>query len=112
MKIEIEIPDKYAERNIYVFAGIEVVAKKEIGKYWEVKVESCSMCGKCCMDLPPNHPLGLTDDGHCVHLTKEKEGVYICGMRLHRPLGCCITDPTWREDCSIKHEVIYGDSIR
>jgi hypothetical protein len=112
MKIEVEIPDEYAVRHIYIMAGIEPVAKKEVGKEWAVKTDSCSMCGKCCMDLPPHHPMGLTEEGHCVHLEKENDTTYICGMRIHRPLGCCLADPTWRDDCSVRYEVIHGNSIR
>jgi hypothetical protein len=52
LKIEIEIPDEYEERDIFIFAGIDIVARrfKRIEK-WEIKTIQCSRCGKCCKTM-------------------------------------------------------------
>ena len=104
MKIEIDIDDKYESRNIWIFAGVEPVARRYLHKgYWEKKIESCSRCGKCCEKIKEDHPLG-TKDGcrYLLHSGKEK----LCGLGfpqvgLWRPHGCSIADRTVPE-CSIR----------
>jgi len=60
MKITLKIPDDivedFAERNLYVFAGIDLVAHKYRGeKNWTVKIQRCSQCGTCCQNLKEQH---------------------------------------------------------
>jgi hypothetical protein len=108
MKIEIEIPEWAEERHIYVMAGIELLAKKEYCKPLMIKTERCNACGKCCMDLPPKHPMGVTEEGWCNYLVKEpgNNNMYVCGMYSHRPFGCCVAEPYNIPDCPVKYEVI------
>ena len=107
MKITIEIPDWAEERHIYIMAGIELLAKREVGQPLMIKTRRCRACGKCCMDLLSGHPMGLSEEGHCAHLTKEPgaNDMYVCGMHSHRPFGCCVADPTKVLDCPIKYKV-------
>ena len=101
MKIEIEIDDCYVKRNIWVFAGMEPVARRLSGKEWEVKVESCVRCGLCCAAIRENHPLG-TPNG-CMHLHE-----HMCGLGIFRPHGCAIADG-WQvgvETCSVTWKIV------
>lgn len=98
MKIEIEISDKYSERNLYVFAGLEPVARRRQNG-WEVKVSSCSRCGKCCRAIREDHPLG-TSEG-CRHI--EKSGnEWMCGLTIFRPYGCAIAEMQSIKECTVK----------
>ena len=109
MKIEIEIDDKYSERNLYVFAGIDPVIRKRRDKdYWEVKVAECSRCGKCCKLIGEDHPLGGVNG--CKYLV-DRGSVFMCGLGfpsigLWRPHGCSIADPTWVDSCTVKWEKV------
>lgn len=86
MKIEIDIPDKYKERNFWVFAGIEPVARKRFDSdIWEVKVVECSRCGACCLQY---NPLTGKKSGPCEYLSKSGSE-YVCGLTYARPFNCC-----------------------
>ena len=108
-KITIEIPEWAENRNINILAGIELLARKpgtENKLY--VKVVNCNWCGKCCMNLDSDrHPFPVID-GRCIHLKRRpgKEEKYLCGLGTFRPYNCCVSDPTYMEECVIKHEVI------
>lgn len=106
MKIELDLPDWCDERAIRVMAGIEMVAYKIPFENWMIKTGRCNMCGKCCMNLT-NHPFPLID-GICVHLKKRPgdNPEYECGLRIHRPFGCCVGIPTNISECTIKYEEI------
>ena len=101
MKIEIEINDKYIKRNLYVFAGLEPVARKRKDG-WEIKVSDCSRCGKCCEAIRENHPLG-TPTG-CMHLVKSP-GEQLCGLGIFRPYGCAIAEMDCIEECTVRWEI-------
>jgi hypothetical protein len=49
MKIEVDIPDRYAKANLYVFAGLQPVARSRMRKGkrgpWEIKTAECSPPG-------------------------------------------------------------------
>lgn len=63
MKIEFEVPDWAIGRHIYIFAGNELLAKKEVrivhengehvAKYLPLKIKPedgrCTGCGSCCI---------------------------------------------------------------
>ena len=102
MKIEIEIDDRYVKRNLYVFAGLEPVARRRNG-VWEVKTEICSRCGQCCLAIDEHHPLG-TPDG-CKHLLRRPAGEQMCGLTIFRPFGCAIADGTV-EGCTVRWEPV------
>ena len=109
MKIELEIPDDivedFKERSLYLFAGMEMVAKKYRGdKEWSIKTKRCSQCGKCCQYLKKEHIFPVVD-GRCVYLTQPEGygGLYFCGLGVNRPFNCAISD-TNAEYCSVKYE--------
>jgi len=108
MKIALEIPDNivedFAERNLYVFAGIDLIAEKLRGDKWKIKTRKCSMCGKCCMNLKEDHPFPVID-GQCVYLVNPPGygDKWICGLRINRPHGCAISTPT-ADYCNVKFE--------
>jgi hypothetical protein len=89
MDIQLTIPDDYAKRNVYVFAGMDPVARKQRGKEWEIKTKQCSRCGKCCLAIDERHPLGSPNG--CVHL-RRSPGEQMCGLGIFRPHGCAIAD--------------------
>lgn len=99
MKIEIEIPDKYAERHIFIFAGMEPVAKLLFGDpCWKIKTSNCSMCGKCCSNLKEGHPFKVIN-GICEHL-KESGGEIGCGLLSARPFSCSVGE-VGSKDCTV-----------
>jgi len=105
LKIHIDIPDRYIKRNIYIFAGLEPVARLRKGK-WEVKVSDCSRCGKCCeMIDAENHVFG-TENG-CKYLVRTP-GQQMCGLHIFRPYGCAIADGNLNmgiKECTLKWQV-------
>lgn len=105
MKIEVEIPDEYSKRNLYVFAGVEVVAKNQQGKGWEVKTRKCSRCGECCLRIDERHPLGLANG--CAHLLRDPSE-QLCGLGIFRPHGCAIADGEQMrvETCTVRWEAV------
>ena len=107
MKIELEIPDKYNERTLRVFGGIELIAERLPDAKWQMKVSNCSMCGKCCMRLNEKHPFPVID-GQCIHLKKRpgNNPRYECFLRINRPFGCCVATPRNIPECTVKYEEI------
>ena len=100
MKIELEIDDKYKERHIHLFAGLEPVARL-CGDGWEFKTGDCSRCGKCCASIDERHPLG-TSTG-CRHL-KVSGNEYLCGLGIFRPYGCAIAEMDTIKECTVRWE--------
>ena len=103
MKITIEIPDWAQERNIYVMAGVELLATKR----WDeevvhVKDGRCSLCGDCC-ENKKNWIFPL-NKGTCVHLNNQIDGTRECRLGSLRPHGCNIDDPVSLERCTITHK--------
>jgi len=102
MKISLKVPDWVEERNLYLFAGIETVARRlACNRFWEVKIDRCSSCGKCCENV--NSPFG--DVGRCSMLKqvgKETE----CIMGVHRPHGCGVTEPYNVKECTVTWQPI------
>ena len=106
MKIDLELPAWTDERNIYVMAGLELVARRHKDGPWEIKTSRCNMCGKCCADLGRGHPFPVID-GQCVHLKKEPgdNQLWLCGLGENRPFGCSVCAPT-DEFCTIEFETV------
>lgn len=104
MKIELDIPAWAEERNIYVMAGVEMVAYR-LAHEGEFKVKSvrCSGCGKCCMDLPEGH-IQRNDSGNCIHLVPDGEK-WVCDLGVHRPFSCGtgFQQKGFTEGCSVEY---------
>jgi hypothetical protein len=106
MKITLDLPDWTHERNIYVMAGIEVVARRHKDGPWEIKTGRCSMCGACCSKLGPGHPFPVIE-GTCIHLAKEvgDNSRWLCSLGDARPFSCSICAPTVK-GCTIRYQVL------
>lgn len=104
MKITLDLPEWVDERNVRVFAGIELVAKCSPGGRWEIKTTRCSQCGRCCSDLGPNHPFP-TINRQCVHLQKQPgkdNTTWLCALGINRPFGCSAATPT-AHYCTVRY---------
>lgn len=108
MKIEIEIPDRYADKNLYLVTRSELVAKRMASYAWEVKKGRCSQCGKCCMEHPANGSyFDLTSEGYCINLKKDGPDRWVCSLGMGKPLACIVGEPEGAEHehfgCSIRY---------
>ncbi len=110
MHIELDIIDKIVEdlkdRNIRVFAGIDLIAEKLRGDKWRIKVNGCSMCGRCCKNLPKDHLFPLIN-GQCIYLINPPGygDKWICRLRINRPFGCAISNINPKY-CKVKYEYV------
>ena len=99
-----DLPDRANERNVYVMAGIELVARRMYGQEWQVKSVGCNLCGKCCQNLSDDQPYPIeVVDGQCIHLQKEPgdNDQWVCALGLQRPFGCSVGEPE-TDYCSIE----------
>ena len=99
-----DIDDKYAERELWVLAGQELVARKSPGdKHWRVKETGCNKCGECCMDSPHSRIsiFGNDSEGKCNLLVKNGRE-WECGANQDKPYKC-LGDPDFVECCSITY---------
>jgi hypothetical protein len=104
LKIEIEIPDKYEERDIFIFAGIDIVARRfKISNKWEVKKRQCSRCGKCCSTMT-GKTFPFSSPNGCKYLM-ESGNEYLCGLSYYRPNGCAVAELDLKE-CTVEWEFI------
>jgi len=106
-KIRVELPGWTKDKDIYIFAGIELVAKSENGKII-VKTARCNFCGKCCMHIPDHSQftkLGFRDEktGNCKYLRTSGDR-YECSLGMMRPFFCSAADQG-HPDCCVE----YGD---
>lgn len=101
MKIDIEIDDKYNVRNLYIFGGMEPIARKRRNNaFWEIKISDCSKCGKCCKIMTnEDHPFGSKEG--CIYL-RDNIGEYLCGLGIFRPYCCAISEMKQIEECTVK----------
>jgi len=101
MKIEIEIPDWAAERQLTLLAGVELVARKSPREdYWEIKDQRCNFCGMCCHDFPTS-PYGNDDEGRCKKVFNDN-GKWKCMAGTKRPYNC-LMDPSEEDFCCITY---------
>jgi len=104
MKVEVEIPDQYEGRDIWIFAGIEPIFRRYWHRgFWERKVSQCSRCGTCCKSIKEPHPLALKEGG-CKHLL-DQQSEFLCGMSYFRPFCCCVGELDLKQ-CTVKWEPI------
>jgi hypothetical protein len=104
LRIEIEIPNEYEERDIFIFAGIDIVARrfKNVGS-WEVKEEKCSRCGKCCSMMTGKSFPFSTERG-CRYLMKSGPE-HLCGLSYFRPNGCAVAEKDLPE-CTVRWKTV------
>lgn len=105
-KIEVEIPEWAKDCNIYVMAGMNLLAYRYRGGPLMVKTGLCSMCGRCCKNIDSKHPF-VTEDGSCRYLVKEvgDNDRWLCGLGVFRPHGCAVSHRD-TEYCTVKFEVV------
>ena len=104
MLVELELPEWVDERGIHIIAGaLEEVAKKRTeNSPWEIKVNRCNSCGRCCMNVPDDWPHEKDlSTGHCLYLESIGDDKYICSHKSSRPNACCISDGEGAEYCNI-----------
>ena len=106
MRVGLDLPDWADERNIYLMAGLEVVARLHKDGEWEVKTRRCNMCGECCSNLREPFIFPLIE-GRCTYLKKEvgDNSRWLCALGEHRPFSCSICTPA-NEHCTIKYEAL------
>ena len=104
--INVTLPDWVDERDIFIVAGMEVVAiRRAYQKTINVKKDRCSQCGKCCMDVSKDHFAGVGSDGNCEYLSFDKlSNLYECKIGPYKPFHCCVVDQIIPE-CTVTYEV-------
>lgn len=113
MKVTFDIPDWAQERDLYLFAGTEVVAVIPYGRgeLWQ-KISRCDWCGRCCENLPVRvqEPISRDEHNTCTHLVTiggQKE----CDLGPRRPWSCSVYDmhigkcPEAAKLCAVRYEV-------
>ena len=91
MELTINIPDWAEDKNIYVLAGIELLAYKYVGHPMKEKVSRCDQCGDCCRNFKGD---GSTwTDGTCNYLRDN-----VCSLGVERPFSCGM--PNDKFDCA------------
>ncbi len=103
MEIKLKIPDRYKNRNFFIFAGNDPVARKFHDKdYWEVKVSECSFCGKCCRTLRGESFPFRVHNGVCEYLDCRPGRIeQYCGLGAKRPFWCAI-GANENSECSVR----------
>lgn len=114
--ITFEIPD-YVDLNLkdlHLFYGREVIARKLRGQSAEVKIIRCNFCGLCCSNLKDNHFFGVKEDGTCeflkweiVHHQERTVKGWFCKHKRGDsvPFSCCVGRGTLKE-CVIKFKKV------
>ncbi len=109
MKITVDLPSWVDERNIRIFAGVELVAfKLAADNFFHVKSSRCSHCGDCCKGLSKFWHHGLNEEGNCKHLI-SKDGKFLCGLD-EVPFSCIggkQEKGKWKNtNCSIEYDEV------
>lgn len=100
--IDLEIPDfpDQEKRTIFLFAGINCIARKPAGQPWQIKTGHCTMCGKCCSSFKKDKHVPPVVNGKCMHLQTKGRHVR-CGLGIYRPFACGIAEMPI-EGCTVK----------
>ena len=100
--MEIDIPDD--PRQFQAFKGRELIAFIKDGYLYQ-KIESCNLCGECCMD-EPNTVYGIDSEGKCNKLVQYGD-TWECGAGSSAPFHC-LGDPNEGDYpiCSIRYKKI------
>jgi hypothetical protein len=96
MRITFELPDWVDGTNIRVFAGINMAARKLVGRPPETKVVQCGYCGKCCINCE------YLEERHG-YKQPNGEWAWMCSLNEDRPQSCANSDG-FPEDCQIVWE--------
>ena len=100
MRIELDIPDKYEDTNLYLFWGMVPIARRLLkNHYWEIKTGFCSQCGECCR--LENTP--FNEGGTCKYLEDSPGNGVRCSLQNNRPVGCSIGESRLR-GCTVRWE--------
>ena len=51
-KVTFLVPDWAEDKNLRLFAGIELCAQRLDGQKMQVKTVRCNFCGECCFQMP------------------------------------------------------------
>ena len=107
MRIVIDVPEWAQERQISIFAGVEMLADyhplKDPDNIY-VKDQRCNFCGDCCrgVNLTKSRMLNSID-GQCILLVQRGD-TWICTAHTDRPLSCCRDpNPEDEKNCSITY---------
>ena len=120
LKIEFEVPEWAIGRHIHIFAGVELLANKEvrivhengkhIAKYLPLKIKQadgrCNGCGECCSDGGLNHiiierikkVINIETD-KCVFFSETG-----CILGAFKPFSCAKTVCSDYDNCSERLE--------
>lgn len=101
-KVTFLVPDWAEDKNLRLFAGIELCAQRLDGQKMQVKTVRCNFCGECCFQMPETWHWP-TVDGRCVNL-KSRESQKLCRLGMGRPFSCCAAEPIKREYCCVEWE--------
>lgn len=123
MKIEFEVPEWAIGKHIYIFAGTELLGKKEVRIYHEdgehkirhlplemkQKDGRCNGCGSCC--AATGIPQKLLDDMRDMLNNPREDGCPLlnedgCIMKAWTPFSCLKSVCSAYEGCTEKLEVI------
>lgn len=95
---------EYPERDIFIFGGIECLIRKfKVREEWEVRVQECGRCGKCCA-IMTGRSFPFSSDIGCVYL-EESGNEKLCGLGYYRPNGCAVAEANV-DDCKVVWEPI------
>ena len=95
MKLEIDIPEWAEKKNLFVFAGMEMLAFRYVGQKIHLKTSRCDKCGDCCRNIKGDFP--PQTDGVCDFLKDT-----VCSLGTSRPFSCGF--PNTRFECAEKYD--------
>jgi len=111
------VPKWAIGRNIYIFAGVNMLAQKHVEKVKPLKYKKlevvtvpCNMCGECCRNLNSDWHMGVDEKGTCIHLKHEVwpsvGDVYVCDLDGRLPFSCSSGSPSDKPYCCVKLQTV------
>lgn len=108
LKLDFTLPDQAQQRTmLYIFGGREALARYRNSKDgWEIKVQPCSQCGRCCRTANEDWIFYDPEKG-CRYLELEpgQTDKYICTCP-DVPLSCVRGNGENIEGCSERWEKV------